>query len=369
MAATVPAAGDAVLARLLDEVREARAQRVALEIRGGGTKAFYGEPPRGRPLELATLQGISSYEPSELVITARAGTPLAHVEAALAECGQCLPFEPPRFAPGGTVGGMVAAGLSGPARAAAGSVRDHVLGATVLHGDGAIDSFGGQVIKNVAGYDVARLYAGSWGILGPLLEVSLKVLAAPRASATRVIDCAEPQALRRLGAMAAKPWPLSASAWHAGRLYLRFSGAPAAVDAAAAECGGEALEPERAAHWWDDVRDQRHEFFRPAAAALAGGECLWRLSVPANAAPRELGGRRFVEWGGALVWWRGIAPAADVRAAAGAAGGHATLVRAADKTAGAFAPVADALAGIHRRLKDAFDPHRIFNPGRLYPEL
>ena len=367
--AAASGAEDAALGRLLDEVGEARAHGVPLEIRGGGTKAFYGEPPRGRPLELAALQGISSYEPSELVITARAGTPLAHLEAALAERGQCLPFEPPRFAPGGTVGGMVAAGLSGPARAAAGSVRDHVLGATVLHGDGSIDSFGGQVIKNVAGYDVARLFAGSWGILGVLLEVSLKVLAAPPVSATRVIGCDEPEALRRLGAMTVKPRPLSASAWHGGRLYLRFSGAPAAVDAAAAECGGEAIEPARAAQWWDSVRDQRHEFFQPDDAALGRGECLWRLSVPANAAPRELGGRRFVEWGGALVWWRGIGHPLDVRAAAAAAGGHATLVRAADKTAGAFAPLGEALLGIHRRLKDAFDPHRIFNPGRLYPGL
>ncbi len=286
MAATAAAVHDAALVRLLDEVGEARAHRVPLEIRGGGTQAVYGDPPRGRPRALSALHGISSYEPSELVITARAGTPLAHLETALAERGQCLPCEPPRFAPGGTGGGMVAAGLSGPARAAAGSVRDHLLGATVLHGDGAIDSFGGQVIKNVAGYDVARLFAGSWGILGPLLEVSLKVLASPRVSATRAIDCDEPEALRRLGAMAAKPRPLSASAWHGGRLYLRFSGAPAAIDVATADCGGEAIDPARAAQWWDSVRDHRHEFFEPDAATLAGGECLWRLSVPANAALR-----------------------------------------------------------------------------------
>ncbi|MDE2349876.1 MAG: glycolate oxidase subunit GlcE [Gammaproteobacteria bacterium] len=355
--------------RLIDEVGEARAQRVALEIRGGGTKAFYGEPPRGRPFSLSEFCGISSYEPEELVITARAGTPLADLEAALAERGQCLPFEPPRFAPGGTVGGMVAAGLSGPARASAGGVRDHLLGATVLHAGGAIDSFGGQVIKNVAGYDVARLFAGSWGILGPLLEVSLKVLSLRPATATRVLDVDESEALRRLRAMAAKPWPLTASAWHDGRLRLRFAGAAAAVAAATAAWGGEALAPEQAVRWWADVRDQRHEFFRLEPSDLVGGECLWRLSVPATAAPRDLGGRRFVEWGGALVWWRGVAAPEDVRAAAAAVGGHATLVRAADKAPGAFAPLGETLLGIHRRLKDAFDPHRIFNPGRLVPEL
>ncbi len=369
MGAPELAAVDPALRRVIDAVETARAERVALDLRGGGTKACYGEPPRGRPLELAELAGIRAYEPSELVVTVRAGTPLADLEAALAERGQCLPFEPPRFAPGGTVGGMVAAGLAGPARAFAGSVRDHVLGAAILDGRAQLERFGGQVIKNVAGYDVARVFAGSWGILGVVLEVSLKVLAAAPASATRVLDCDEADARRRLAQWAAKPWPLSASAWDAGRLYLRFSGARAAVDAAAAGCGGTALAADAAARWWDGLRDQRHPFFALDAAAAAAGECLWRLSVPPTAPLAELGGARLVEWGGALLWWRGRLDPQAVRAAAHAAGGHATRVRAADPRGGANHPLEPAVLAIHRRLKAAFDPDRVFNPGRLYPEL
>ena len=369
MGAPELAAVDPALRRVIDAVETARTERVALDLRGGGTKACYGEPPRGRPLELAELAGIRAYEPSELVVTVRAGTPLADLEAALAERGQCLPFEPPRFAPGGTVGGMVAAGLAGPARAFAGSVRDHVLGAAILDGRAQLERFGGQVIKNVAGYDVARVFAGSWGILGVVLEVSLKVLAAAPASATRVLDCDEADARRRLAQWAAKPWPLSASAWDAGRLYLRFSGARAAVDAAAAGCGGTALAADAAARWWDGLRDQRHPFFALDAAAAAAGECLWRLSVPPTAPLAELGGARLVEWGGALLWWRGRRDPQAVRAAAHAAGGHATRVRAADPRGGANHPLEPAVLAIHRRLKAAFDPDRVFNPGRLYPEL
>jgi glycolate dehydrogenase FAD-binding subunit len=369
MAAAAAGTRDAALARLIEAILEAQSARAALEIRGGGTKAFYGEMPHGRPLELGALAGITSYEPAELVVTARAGTRLDELEAALAERGQCLPFEPPRFAAGGTVGGMVAAGLAGPARAAAGGVRDHVLGASLVDGHGELQTFGGQVIKNVAGYDVARLLAGSWGILGPIVEVSLKVLGAPPVNATRRLDCGQAEALALLGAWAVRPWPLRASAWHADRLYLRFAGAAAAVETAAAACGGVALDPPDAQAWWDDLRDHRHAFFRIAPAALAQGEELWRLSLPANTAPPVAGGACLVEWGGALVWWRGVADAHALRAAVRAVGGHATLVRAAAKPGGAFERPAEPLMTIHRRLKQAFDPFGLFNLGRLYADL
>ena len=365
MAAIGSDANDPALRRLIDAVATARAERVALDLRGGGTKAFYGEPPRGRPLEMAALAGITAYEPSELVVTARAGTPLTELEATLAERGQCLPFEPPRFAAGGTVGGMVAAGLAGPARVSAGSLRDHVLGATILNGRVELQTFGGQVIKNVAGYDVARVFAGSWGILGAVLEVSLKVLGVRPASATQVLESDESDARRRLAAWSAKPWQLAASAWCEDRLYLRFAGARSAVG----ECGGISLDPDAASAWWTGLRDQRHPFFALAAGAAAAGETLWRVSLPPTAPLRELGGARLLEWGGALLWWRGRADPGALRDAARAAGGHATLVRAADKRAGAHQPLEPALLEIHRRLKDAFDPERIFNPGRLYAEL
>src|SRR3984885_12534234 len=225
-------AQDPALARLIDQVSIAREQRAPLDICGGGTKRFYGESPAGAPLDMTPLSGITCYEPTELVVTARAGTPLRDLEAALEKHGQCLPFEPPRFAPGGTVGGMVAAGLSGPARAAVGAVRDHVLGLTLLNGRGEVLTFGGQVAKNVAGYDVSRLIVGSLGILGVICEVSLKVLPMNRATATLCFDWNESRALEQVNLWASQPLPINASAWREGRLHVRLAGAGAAVSAA-----------------------------------------------------------------------------------------------------------------------------------------
>jgi glycolate oxidase FAD binding subunit len=360
---------DAALNSLLDQVRSAASLKTALDIRGGDTKSFYGGPRCGEALDVRGLAGISSYEPTELVVTARAGTALADLEAALSERGQCLPFEPPRFAPAGTVGGMVAAGLAGPARASAGAVRDYVLGATVLNGRGEVLTFGGQVMKNVAGYDVSRLMAGSLGVLGVICEVSLKVLPVPPATATLCFDCEESQALQQLNRLAAGPIPLHASAWHQGRLHVRLSGARAAVRAAGAQVGGTELAPDAAAGWWGSVRDHRHDFFTLSETELARGECLWRLSVPATAAPLTLTGGQFIEWGGAQRWWRTTAPAPQMRELAAQAGGHATLVRAANKSPGVFAPLTTTLMRIHRGLKQAFDPAGVFNPGRLYADL
>lgn len=359
----------AVVAQLVDRVHTARARRAPLQIVGGGTKAFYGEAPRGEPLSLRDLAGITSYEPSELVVTARAGTPLAELESALAAKGQCLPFEPPRFGGGGTVGGMVAAGLAGPARAAVGALRDYVLGLTLLDGRGELLTFGGQVMKNVAGYDVSRLIAGSWGVLGIICEVSLKVLAAPADTATLEFEWGEQRALEEIARWRAQPLPLQASAWCDGRLRIRLSGSRAAVCEARGRLGGSGVDQAAAFVYWESVRDHRHEFFALAADELAQGTALWRLSVPPTAEPLSLSGRQFVEWGGAQRWWRTTAPPAELRAAAVGAGGHATLVRTADKSAGAFAPVGSELMRIHRALKDAFDPERILNPGRLYADL
>ena len=399
-------ADDAALARLVEQVRDSADRKTALEIRGGGTKAFYGArsatvlgaSPRGNAidrLDTRALAGISSYEPTELVVTVRAGTPLAELEADLAEQGQCLPFEPPRFDAGapsdaGTVGGMVAAGLSGPPRAAVGSVRDYVLGATLLNGRGEVLTFGGQVMKNVAGYDVSRVLAGSLGILGVICEVSLKVLPLPAAVATLQFECDQADALRRLNEWGGQPLPINASAWHQGRLLLRLAGAHAAVRSACARLGGEALAADEAAQWWRAVRDHRHALFAMNAAQLADGERLWRLSVPSTAAPIRVDGAGdedwFIDWGGAQRWLRtrsdgekdttagGTLPqtqtqGSTIRAVAAQTGGHATLFRAADPSDGVFAALAEPLARIHRGLKHAFDPNGVFNPGRLYPDL
>jgi glycolate oxidase FAD binding subunit len=364
---------DPALAAIVEQVQAARAAKTPLDIRGGGTKAFYGEAPVGQPLDIRPLAGISSYEPSELVVTVRAGTPLAELEAALAEKGQCLPFEPPRFASaeagGGTVGGMVAAGLAGPARAAVGSVRDYVLGVTLLNGRAEVLSFGGQVIKNVAGYDVSRMLAGSLGVLGVICEVSLKVLPAAPATATLRLDMDEATALRRLNEWGGQPLPLNASAWWEGTLVLRLSGAAAAVQAAVARLGGELVEPALAAAFWTGLRDHTDEFFVGAGKAVAAGASLWRLSVPPTTPPLKLSGEQLIEWGGGQRWLCTSTPAPVLREAAALVGGHATLFRAPQRAVGVFAPLKPPLARLHRGLKQAFDPDGVFNPGRLYPGL
>ena len=363
-----PAPADAALEAIVEQVRRAAAQGRALHIRGGGTKAFYGEDKPAdleeEPLDMGGLRGISAYEPSELVVTVRAGTPLAEVEAELARAGQWLPFEPPHFGPGCTVGGMVAAGLAGPARASAGSVRDYVLGATVLTGRAELLSFGGQVMKNVAGYDVSRLLAGSLGMLGVICEVSLKVLPQPVARRTLRLELDEAQALVRLNAWGGQPLPLQASAWWQGTLVLRLAGAQAAVTAAQERIGGEEVEPELADAFWTGLRDHTDEYFAAVAPALAEGSRLWRLAVPSTCAPLGLSGSTLIEWGGAQRWLLTDAPPQAVRTAVRAAGGHATVWRG-DKACGAFEALSPPLARIHRELRQAFDPQHLFNRGRL----
>ena len=357
---------DLSLAALQSQVQDAAARGAALRIRGGGSKDFYGNPARGELLDTRAVAGIVSYEPSELVVTARGGTPLAELEEALAARGQFLSFEPPHHGAGATLGGCVAAGLSGPRRASAGAVRDAILGAKIVDGRGELLAFGGQVMKNVAGYDVSRFLAGSLGTLGVIVEASLKVL--PRPAAERTLRFALPQAeaIARLNAWGGQPLPLSASAWHSGALHVRLSGAESALRAAAAKMGGEAVAEAEAASLWAALREQTHAYF-------SGDAPLWRLSVPPVTAPlvpiQGQAGEPLLEWGGALRWIRGNLDAAAVRAAAAAAGGHATLYRGADKSAGAFTPLSPLAARLHRDLKKAFDPAGILNPGRLYPEL
>ena len=279
------AVSDPALASLVDRIRVAAAAGQPLCIRGGGTKDFYGGAPIGEPLDMRALAGISRYEPSELVVSVRAGTPLAELEAALAEKNQCLAFEPPRFDEGGTVGGMVAAGLAGPARLSMGGVRDYVLGATMINGRGEVLSFGGQVMKNVAGYDLSRVLAGSLGVLGVIAEVSLKVLPMPRAVATLRLELDAGSAIRRVNELLGQPLPLNASAWWDGMLVLRLAGAEAAVKSALQSLGGERVVPAMADPFWLGLRDHRDEFFVGAARAVDTGAALWRLSVPSTAPP------------------------------------------------------------------------------------
>jgi glycolate oxidase FAD binding subunit len=341
----------------------ASAAGTPLQLRGGGTKDWYGQEPRGEILETGGYRGIVDYEPTELVITARCGTPLAEIDAALAQHNQVLAFEPPRFGGAATVGGMVAAGLSGPGRQFSGAVRDFVLGADLMDCQGEVLHFGGQVMKNVAGYDVSRLLAGSLGTLGLILQVSLKVLPQAFASSTRVFEVAQEQALHLLNEWGGQPLPLSASAWVNGVLTIRLSGAQAAVDAATRKLGGSELT--NGDDFWRDLREQQHAFFTDVEPQQA----LWRLALPSVAAPLALAGAQLIEWGGAQRWYRGADSAASIRAAALAAGGHASLYRGGDKSIGVFHPLAPAVARIHHKLKASFDPSGIFNPGRMYPDL
>ena len=364
-----------VLNRLREQILAASASGTKLAPVGGGTKAFYGngltgnaEPPQ--PISLRELSGIVAYEPSELVVVARAGTSLSELESALSERGQMLGFEPPHFGPGATIGGCVAAGLSGPRRMAAGAVRDFVLGVRLLDANGLMLSFGGQVMKNVAGYDVARLMAGSLGTLGLLTEVSLKVLPRPAAESTLHLPMAQAEALLAFDRWSGQPLPISAMAWCDDVAWVRFSGARAAVEAAMRELGGAQAseDPTIAQAFWTSLREQAHAFFQEPAAST---KTLWRLALPARVAPIQIPGAAstLIEWGGSQRWVYSAADPMQIRSIVTGAGGHATRFRSPGGSAGAaFSPLEPALLKIHRNLKNAFDPQGLFNPGRLYPQ-
>jgi len=354
-----------VIERFAESVRAASGRGAPLRLRGGGTKDFYGQALEGEVLDTLAYSGIVAYEPSELVITARCGTKLAEIEAAMRERGQMLAFEPPHFGEA-TLGGTIAAGLSGPRRQAAGALRDFVLGVKIMDGRGDVLAFGGQVMKNVAGYDVSRLMAGSLGTLGIILEVSLKALPLPVAEATLRLELPEDKAIETLNKWGGKPLPISASAWMAGELCVRLSGAAAAVAAAREKIGGELVDAAQAERFWAGIREQTDPFFR---SAIETGAPLWRISIPPATPPLKLPGEPLIEWGGALRWLCSHADARTVREAARRAGGHATLFRGGDKSVGVFQQISPALMKIHRALKREFDPHGIFNRGRMVPDL
>jgi glycolate oxidase FAD binding subunit len=348
-----------ILQSIRDRIAAANENGKPLRIVAGGTKDWYGNALSGDALDVSAYRGIVHYDPTELVITARCGTPLAEIEAALAQHGQMLAFEPPHFGSHATLGGTIACGLSGPRRQAAGAARDFVLGAVLMDAKGEVLHFGGQVMKNVAGYDVSRLLTGSLGMLGLILEVSVKVLPRPAAECTLCIAMDETEAIARLNHWGGQPLPITASAWCDGFLSLRLAGARAAVDAACKKLGGALMEEADA--FWADLREHRHRFFDTPA--------LWRLSLPSTTPPVDLLGVQLIEWGGAQRWLKSDAGAAEIRAMAEHVGGHATLFRGGDKSVGVFHPLAPAVLQVHRNLKRAFDPHGIFNPGRLVKGL
>lgn len=345
---------------IADRVRAAAAAKTPLSIRGGGSKAFYGNPVTGEPLDITAHSGVVQYEPTELVCTARAGTPLAELERLLADNGQMLAFEPPHFGGGATLGGAIAAGLSGPRRPFGGAVRDHVLGVRLIDGNGTIQRFGGEVIKNVAGYDVSRLMVGALGTLGVVLEASFKVLPLPEAERSVSPELAPAALHARVEQALRAGAPVTAAAHDGERAYIRLSGAASAVDAGAE---GLARNEMREHDFWARLRDQRLDFFGNDAAPL------WRIALPPGNPLPDLDGQRILDWAGQLVWLRTDRSAEQVRAATAAAGGHATLFRGGDDATAVFTPLDPVLARYHQRLKQAFDPAGILNPGRLYADL
>lgn len=349
---------------LRTQVEEAIAQGAPLNISGGDTKRFLGRSPASGN-EIMVLRtdghrGIVNYEPTELVLTARAGTPLQEIVSLLGRHNQMLPFEPPSFGDTATLGGTIACNLSGPARPFHGAARDFVLGVRIINGRGEILHFGGEVMKNVAGYDVSRLMTGAMGTLGVLLEISLKVLPCPEATCTLVKELPPGKAIQAMNRWAARPYPLSAACYDGDRIYLRLSGTTAGLRAARQKIGGDEMQRDDA--FWEQIREQRHALF-------TSRQPLWRISIAPATPPLEIAGKWLLDWGGAQRWLHSSMKAGAIRTIVQSAGGHATLFRSTDACSEVFHPLPPAMMQLHKNLKQAFDPHRIFNPGRMYAEI
>lgn len=344
---------------LQQRVTDAINSKTALKIVGGNSKAFYGRETEGEILDVSDHSGILNYEPTELVATVRAGTKLSELEQALSAQGQMLPFEPPHLGEGATVGGTVATNLSGPRRPFGGAVRDHVLGVKIINGKGEILHFGGEVMKNVAGYDLSRLMAGAMGTLGVLLEASFKVIPVAEKDLTLYRNCSIDTAISTMNEWASRPYPISAGVFDGENLYIRFSGSENAVEAARKKFGGDELND--ANNFWLRIKEQQHAFFD-------GDSPLWRLSVAPASNHIELPGKTLVDWAGAQRWYKGEASADSIRQATMKSGGHAVMFRDGDRNL-AFQHLDTVIKRLHKNLKQAMDPNSIFNPGRMYEGL
>ena len=346
--------------QLQSQILEAIANKRAVAITGGGSKSFLGRKVEGKPLNTLEHTGIMKYEPGELILTARSGTLLKEIEKLLAEQGQMLAFEPPAFGEQATLGGTIACGLSGPRRPYAGSARDFVLGTKLINGKGEVLHFGGEVMKNVAGYDVSRLMTGAHGTLGLLLEISLKIMPSPEQETTLIFECSPADAIQCINQLASQPLPISGACHIDGKLYLRLSGLSVSVEAAINQLGGEKLKG--AETFWHGLREQQLPEF-------VSTKNVWRISVPPTTEPLNLSGETVIDWGGGLRWLTSDEPSQAVRNAALSAGGNATLWRNHDGLGEVFQPLHTGIKLIHKNLNAAFDPHDILNPGRMYLDI
>ncbi len=347
-------------AHLAEAVCKASSSGEVLRIRGSGSKFFYGRPILGSILDVSNHRGIISYEPSELVVTVRSGTTLKELEDTLQQAGQMLAFEPPWFGSQATIGGTIACGLSGPRRPFAGAARDFVLGVKIMHKDGEVLSFGGQVIKNVAGYDLSRLMTGALGTLGVLLEISLKVLPVPEVEQTLQRRLGLADALAEMSRLCSLPVPLSAASYSAGLLRIRLSGSSSGINSVISNFKADYHQSDN--NYWQLLREHELDFFKRADA-------LWRISLPMDTREFDIAGDWLVDWGGGLRWGYSPLSFAQVQSSVAGLGGHASIFRADEKVIQRFTELKSPLSKFHARLKDKFDPSRIFNPGIMYPDL
>lgn len=350
-------------ARLLQQIQQAVATKQPLAIVGGQSKRFYGRADGQTltPLDVSSHCGISNYQPGELVITARAGTSIAELNSVLTEHGQMMPFEPPVFGGKATLGGTLACGFSGPARPYTGAARDYVLGTRIINGKAEVLQTGGEVIKNVAGYDVSRLMVGAMGTLGVILQASMKVLPLPPTRATLRFQLRRDQAIEWLNKLAGKSLPITGSCFYHDELLIRVAGSDASINSAHRYLGGEMLPSADAV--WRSLREFQHPFFQ-ANNANNNETALWRIALPAMAIP-DLAGECLIEWGGMQWWLRSAAAPEDIRLTVAKAGGHATLFRGGNRGGDVFHPLSPGMQKLQERIRHCFDPERLFNPGRI----
>ncbi|HIP81005.1 MAG TPA: glycolate oxidase subunit GlcE [Leucothrix mucor] len=347
------------------QVRDAIKTDQALNIQGGNSKSFYGNTKSSADLQILDASqhtGIVDYDPTELAITVCAGTRIRNLEALLAENQQILPFEPPCYSEDATIGGAIASGISGPRRAYTGSARDTILGVQIINGEGEIANFGGQVMKNVAGYDMSRLMVRSMGTLGVILNVSLRVLPKPQYETTLRFDASQPDALAYFRLLRKKQQIISGTLWFEGNCYLRLSGTQLAVQHSADKLSGSEIPD--ADQFWADIKDHKTDFFQQ------DGKPLWRLSLPASTpAITSIEDNLLIEWGGALRWVYSNSPPNIIHSIANKHGGYATLFKGNVPNTPCFPPLEPALFKLHKQLKNKMDPKGIFNPCRLYESL